>query len=418
VPFKVGQFAKSTGAATVAQAVTGVGFRPSLVILWTAGETADATFQADNHQAIGATSGASESGAISQSVRDNTSATVAGHTAARVAAKALTLVHHDQTLRAECDLTSFDSDGFTLSWTTNNAVATIVHYLALRDVRAKVHNFQLNTATGVQAITGIGFQPELVIFLGPISGGAAAIPSVVTHSYWGLGAIDAAGEQFALTGIAVDTSQTRSRYLTASSSFRGLNEFNAVYVSMDADGYTFNLTENSSLSAARMIGVAIRGCRVKIGTFAKATGGAPASQSVSGMVFAPGALVLVSNQHTPLDNNDGLRRGGFGAAAAGAGAESAAWALDAAATTNADKYGRTGRVFTKVNNATPAVDAEASLTSFDPSGFTLSWNPNDAVATQLAYVALGMPLRGSRVRLGGRRPSIGRARGARRHRLG
>ena len=48
-------------------------------------------------------------------------------------------------------------------------------------------------------------------------------------------------------------------------------------------------------------------------------------------------------------------------------------------------------VFVKMNNATRTVDAKAELASLDPDGFTLNWTANDAVATQICYVALGAP---------------------------
>jgi hypothetical protein len=44
-----------------------------------------------------------------------------------------------------------------------------------------------------------------------------------------------------------------------------------------------------------------------------------------------------------------------------------------------------------VDNATSTVDAEGDLTSFDATGFTLNWTKNDAVATQICFLALGAP---------------------------
>jgi len=44
-----------------------------------------------------------------------------------------------------------------------------------------------------------------------------------------------------------------------------------------------------------------------------------------------------------------------------------------------------------MDNANATTDAEADLASFDPTGFTLSWTKNNAVATQIGFVALGAP---------------------------
>ena len=56
--------------------------------------------------------------------------------------------------------------------------------------------------------------------------------------------------------------------------------------------------------------------------------------------------------------------------------------------TNVNSIDKTSKVFVKVNNVTPAIDAEANLSSLDAGGFTLNWTTNDAVATEMLYLAL------------------------------
>ena len=46
-------------------------------------------------------------------------------------------------------------------------------------------------------------------------------------------------------------------------------------------------------------------------------------------------------------------------------------------------------MFVKYNSAASTIDAEADLTSMDVDGFTLNWTTNDAVQTQILYLALG-----------------------------
>ena len=46
------------------------------------------------------------------------------------------------------------------------------------------------------------------------------------------------------------------------------------------------------------------------------------------------------------------------------------------------------RTVVKVDNSTPAIDAEADLTAMNSDGFTLNWTTNDAVATELLYLCL------------------------------
>ncbi len=47
------------------------------------------------------------------------------------------------------------------------------------------------------------------------------------------------------------------------------------------------------------------------------------------------------------------------------------------------------KVFIKNDNNTQTINAEADLTGFFNGGFTLDWTTNDAVATQMLYLALG-----------------------------
>ena len=72
------------------------------------------------------------------------------------------------TLGAEAELTSFDSDGFTLNWTTNESRADIIYYVALGGsdlTNALASSFTLTTGAGSQSVTGLGFQPDFLMFL-------------------------------------------------------------------------------------------------------------------------------------------------------------------------------------------------------------------------------------------------------------
>jgi hypothetical protein len=56
-------------------------------------------------------------------------------------------------------------------------------------------------------------------------------------------------------------------------------------------------------------------------------------------------------------------------------------------TTATNCLDKTSKVFLMMNQ--PPLDGEADLTSFDPNGFTLNWTTNDAVASQICFLALG-----------------------------
>jgi hypothetical protein len=61
-----------------------------------------------------------------------------------------------------------DPDGFTIRWTTNEARADIIHYIALggTDItNAVASDFTMTTGSGTQDVTGLGFQPDFLMFL-------------------------------------------------------------------------------------------------------------------------------------------------------------------------------------------------------------------------------------------------------------
>ena len=114
---KVGSFAKSTNTSVpVTQAITGVGFQPRAAILWTTGATRRTrrgrtaiTWQSGLWRANAADT--ITEGSRSASGQDNAATT---NTSQRtVSDKALTIVEWGEALLAECDLASFDADGFT-----------------------------------------------------------------------------------------------------------------------------------------------------------------------------------------------------------------------------------------------------------------------------------------------------------------
>ena len=84
----------------------------------------------------------------------------------RAAQKALTVVQYGQMLLADANLTSWDGTNFTLTWTTNNATAWVIHYMVISGVSAKVVDWTAPASTGSKSVTGVGFQPHAVIHFG------------------------------------------------------------------------------------------------------------------------------------------------------------------------------------------------------------------------------------------------------------
>ena len=128
---RVGSFTKAVAAAPAVQAVTGLGFKPNLVVLSSVQDVARASGTITNpaRRGLGASDGTT-AGCSAYSDEDgrNTSSV---HAIDKTNKLFMKMDNATQTIDAEADLASLDADGFTLRWTTNDAVATEVLYFAL-----------------------------------------------------------------------------------------------------------------------------------------------------------------------------------------------------------------------------------------------------------------------------------------------
>lgn len=412
---KVGSFTKPITAAPFSQAITGVGFQPKAVFLYGTNPTGEVTWTTGSFggsHAVWSSTSAADEYALGDIATHNVAAAAEGES---VAQKAFRI--HAGTNTGEASLTSIDADGFTLNWTSNQNVARVIHYVAIAgsDVLARAHSWALPTSTGLAAVTGVGFRPDLVLFIlgNEATTAFQATGTSTTGGRTRLGAMDRDGHQWALAVAAehaANPSDTE-RSLLSDSCIQGTSantlRLKAKFASMDADGYTVNFT--TAPATAGLIGALAIGGGIlaRVGVTAKPTGGAPASHTVAGIGFRPKGIILAGVQNT--SSAAIATHAEIGVGAASSTADRAACCRinrDNITPTNAQRYCDSTKVFVKADNATPAVDAAADLVSFDQDGFTLTWNPNDGVATEVAYIALG-----DQVRPRPGRPAI-RSRGA------
>ncbi|HZP48857.1 MAG TPA: C25 family cysteine peptidase [Vicinamibacterales bacterium] len=347
--------------------------------------------------AMGMTDGV-DSGSVATSSRTGVATSVE---ARRAAAKALTIMKADTTVLAEADFQAWDATTFTLNWTTNDTMPYIVHYVAIggTGVQAKVVNWQMATVTGPQLITGFGFQPNGVLHIHANSGLTGALPATGAAGGMGMGAIDASGNQWATSTFSAEGNpsdaqrgqQTNVNIFTFSNAL-GVTK-NAAFTGWNPDGFNLNYTV-ANANAGQVFSLGLKGVNVKAGSFNKATGAAPATQSITGLGFQPQAVFLHSFQDVAQANPVTNARLGWGASDGsvdGSGnpvGHSSSYAeQDAASPSNFFGIDKTNKAFVKVNNTTATIDAEADVTSVDPDGFTLKWTTNDAVATQMLYFA-------------------------------
>ncbi len=142
-------FAKNNGGvADETNVISSLPFQPDALILWATINTSDGAIvhfvqsigfsDGTNHYAMCATS---EDGTATLTDADRNHAS-----------KGLTFLDFARVTIAECDV-SFQSDGYTLTWTTANTGAYIIHALAVEGVTAEVGFFQTIGTTGSQSIT-------------------------------------------------------------------------------------------------------------------------------------------------------------------------------------------------------------------------------------------------------------------------
>ena len=370
----------------------GLGETPKALILWTDAKSNEA-FSAELALSFGFTDGTTSLsvGTASQN------GVATSNSARRMATKLLTIIPPTSTsgVLVEAAFKSWDATNFTITWSPNTATSYVIHYIAIggADVSAKVLNWQHPTVTGTRRSPASGS-------CRPSSSArtAAASPRWTRArptAAFNLGVMDFGGAQWAGGMFMVDNGAPTSAF-RGQSNDAGIYNFGngavskrAVWKSMDADGFTVTYSFNDAVANIQDVTLALSGVNVHAGSFLKSTGAATAVQSLTGSGFTPSVVLLASVQDVAQATAPiAQARFGLGAASATVEGSSAVADLDAQATTSTQGIDKTSKAFVKVDNATSTINAEAHLASMDVDGFTLNWTTNDAVATQMLYLAL------------------------------
>ncbi len=271
--FKVGSFTKSTTVAppgTVTQVVPhGLGNMPKALILWTNRSAANRSFL----YAFGMSDGTT-----SRSVAMASQNGVApSNSSRRIAAKALTIVQWGQALVAEADLTSWDANNFTLTWTANDGTGDTIHFMVIGGgtVSAKVVDWTMPAAVGNVSVNTVGFQPDVVLHAHAGDDFTAALGTSIANASFSLGAIDKGGNEWAEHVLSIDG-------VTPANGKRGRVNNDCIYAidsaaaiqkqgacSMSANGFTVNFTNTTSLLTGRVVSLALKGVFAKAGNFTK-----------------------------------------------------------------------------------------------------------------------------------------------------
>jgi len=172
VEVKTGSFAKISAVGN--QIITGIGFQPKALILYTTYQTNNG-FSETSHFAIGYSSGPTASRTMNMWSDERNQGGTHTYAGRGFSTKIICLSQY-----GEADLVSFDSNGFTLNWNVNDEPsAAMIHYTAFggTGISAQVGTLTSNTTTGNQSISGIGFQPDFLMFLDTQHTVESAIPA-------------------------------------------------------------------------------------------------------------------------------------------------------------------------------------------------------------------------------------------------
>jgi hypothetical protein len=377
----VGSF--TVPASTGNQSTTGVGFQPKVVFFWGNGYTADGDTAGPTSRVLASPYwgfGLSSSSRVAMTEGDDG---VTANNTATDATKCLKRISGSTTIFA-ADLVSLDADGFTVNFTTANASAFVINYLALGGADLSsvfLKSFTSASATGNQATTGVGFQPDVIWLMGADN---SASNNSTNIGFGKSSSARATSSQAAnaTTGGCVQKTTKVYTNLDGSNSIR----CEADLVTLDSDGFTLNWT-TANANTHTIYALCLKGPSLAVGSFTQKT--STGSQSTTGVGFLPKAMTVVS--------------AGLTAGAAIAGHQDVMTAAASSTTQRAVvEYEAGNKSVSLLNRALiyridsdtgsepgGTVLGSADLTSFDADGFTLNYGTSDATAREVIYLALG-----------------------------
>lgn len=381
-------------AATGNVSYTDPGFTPKLLLQWNGLNTATGA-TADAQWSLGAANSAAgeiSAGYNSKNALSTNSQAGRNFRQNRVGALATAGTATDNVVN---DVVSFDTNGFTLAWTTLTTTSPLHNYLALggSDItNAKVGSFASNTTTGNQSVTGVGFKPDIVFLFANLS--TTAVNATNNNNY-GFGVMTATdqwsmGQKTQHNQATKNTSRSfdNTSCLIIPSTTTDAVAHVVKYVSMDSDGFTVNIATSAGI--ANLNGyIAIKGGQWKVGTDTQPT--TAGTKATTGVGFTPSLAIFGSACDTQAAGSSANSRLMLGATDGTRNVSLWTGDRDAVTTSNSSTIMSNNKclVMATENGATPTTNAEASLSSFDSDGFTLNWTTADASARRFGYVMGG-----------------------------
>lgn len=385
---KVGSFTKNSGAGT--QSITGLGFRPSVIILFGTRNsgTGFATHEKGSIHFFSSQSSNTAAGFYTLG-SDNVSTTdFEGGVGSAASLFFLDFGVYTTVIDT--------SDGFDLSWPSDPASGTdTINYMALGgdDILANVVAVSSGPESlGNYDVTGFGFEPNMLIVGGindaPDPGSPGNLGVAISSSKrWAFSRSGQAGAT--MTGSVNSMRTQRTDHCLYTLRVGGTLNGSIDFVQFLSDGVRLNCTnayDTATNDYLYYLGLRISG-PFDVGTSAKPTGAAPQTQTVSGLGFDPKAIALLSfgiAATTTITSDSDVS---FGCASSSA--EGAIWmqTKDNTLPTEANTYTSTTKALALCEGAS-TVDAECDAT-LGAGQFELNWTINNAVAAEICYIAFG-----------------------------
>ncbi len=235
----------TTPFVTGSQSTTGVGFKPDAMIL-IGGSTGD------DNRGLGFTSGPSAQ--VTNSSNYNVGATTIGRY--QRTNEAYSQINGN-TIQVEAALTSFDTDGFTLNYTTVDGASNEMSALSLKGAEFKAGSLTQKTSTGTQATTGVGFQPVGLLTSTVLNTASSSVNN--NYIVQAIGATDGSSQASVVTADNNNgnTSLDRTKiYKSLADDTTPTVQAAASLASFDNDGFTLNYT-TADATAREIIYLAI-----------------------------------------------------------------------------------------------------------------------------------------------------------------
>lgn len=387
---KVDVFTLNTSTGN--QSVSGVGFQPKVVFFFASPLTTDG-IAVDFNISMGVGMSSSKRGVIGFNDEDG----VANTDVTRCIANTRVIQLLDPgrtTIICDADFVSLDSDGFTINITTAPGSAYQVNFLALGGTdltNVDVGSFSVPGATGNQAITGVGFQPDAVMFLG---NGDPYTGSPGNDGAFNVGFAKSTTERATLS-VASDNANANGynhRGLWTDGCFSdiyytdGTLHGKADLVSLDSDGFTINWSVLPG-STDDIIYIAFKGGNYAIGTIDSGTSLGSFSKTGLGFQGAAGFFLSIGNNsigsiNTGMELSIGIANASTDDAVIGGVSE------HGSASTNTDIFIDSSLVY-KNYDLSQTLEGSAGFISWDSDGFTLAMNDADPSANKILYFVIG-----------------------------